>query len=66
MTERERKKEIRHYFEKLKRRGIRPEDIASKLKMSFASVIAWKNLHRNPRPVIILALEKMSGVKFPS
>lgn len=55
------------FFERLeKSQKKRVVDIASDLRISFATVNAWKYGIRKPRPMIVELLESKYGVKVGS
>lgn len=56
-------KGIKESFEKLRKKGIRPEDIASQLHVSYSSVMSWSAGRRYPKDATLKQIEFLFGVK---
>lgn len=58
-------KTLRSYFDRLEeKKKKKVVDVAHDLKLSFASVNAWKYGQRRPRPMIVDLLEWKYGLKI--
>lgn len=57
------KSDMRIYFKRLEEKGVRPENVAADLRVSFSTVAGWKYGRCKPDYLSVQFLEQRYGVK---